>query len=74
MSDPHDDQLHRAEEAIEEAKLAEDQIDDATLPEDLRQRDYFDHLEVEERSDAEAWEELQPDATEFEPEKPGEEN
>ena len=56
--------------AIEEAKEAEDSIDDATLPEDLRQREYFDHLKVEEKTDAQAWSELEPEATDFEPESP----
>ncbi|WP_232547221.1 hypothetical protein [Propioniciclava soli] len=71
MTEANDEQLHRADEAIDEAKQAGDRIADAAVPEDLRQPDYFGHLEVGEESPAQAWAEREPDATDFEPEKPG---
>ncbi|WP_300081688.1 hypothetical protein [Propioniciclava sp.] len=70
--EPIDERLEQAEEAIEEAKEAERDIPDAALPEDLRTPDYFGHLKTPEVSDEEAWDKLEPDATDFEPDQPGE--
>lgn len=68
MADPREhEELADVNESIDAAYQAADAVPDDGMPEDLRNPDYFSHLQVPGMTDAEAWA-AEPHASDFTPE------